>query len=358
MLAKAKPTSKGSLAGIAAPKKAGALTPTVGGSPPAFGKSGAAAATAASSMPKLSGRPAGPPPPAVAPKSAAAAAAVSTPSAVAAVQASGAKSLASPKPTGALSAAVPKGGLRPEDAAAPKGLAATPTTKSAAAALGASMPKGAAVAAAAATATPSPQASESRGTKRKLWGEDAMVDEDLGAAIRRCKIAGMDHELHSLAKKISPGVTHKGSVSKCVGSLRGAWLRVAGNLNLERGLMNVDSYGSHAQNTDLEGSGVEVSLRMSAKLSPQERDSIVMGLRQSLSNDGTLASTVSVNDGLHWYAHAQACLAVEIKNSTPRLVANAVIIDQSSETLTIDKVIRQMCDAYVPSRDLVRLVKL
>jgi len=52
-------------------------------------------------------------------------------------------------------------------------------------------------------------------------------------------------------------------------------------------------------------------------------------------------------------------MAVELKNSATKVVANVVVVDATSpdEKLTIDRVVQELCNKYDQSRDLIRLVK-
>lgn len=256
------------------------------------------------------------------------------------------------KSSGMSRAGLPKAESKAEGkaevSAQPKGVA----PKSAAPkslALGASQPKRA------------PMPVESSAPKRKLWEEDGLSNDDLSAAISSCKTYGIDYELQSLAKKITPTQAYRSAVGRCIGQLRGASLKTASALKHTSGIVLVEACGSHSQGTDIDASDTEVAVRISSKLSQEERDSFVESVREQLQTS-PFSNHVEVTEGMRLYQHMSSPMSIELKSTVPRMVAHVLVFGQPpkpiEKALSVDDVIKQLCDTCTLSRDVVRLVKL
>lgn len=195
-------------------------------------------------------------------------------------------------------------------------------------------------------------------TRDIAWQEDGLSNDDLASSISACKSCGIDFELQSLAQKISPSQTYRSQVGRCIGQLRAAAIKAAQALGQSSSIFTVEPYGSHVQGTDLDSSDTEVVLRVSPKLSKEQCDAFVDTVREQL--EGSVHCEVS--ESMRNYNHTCAPMSLELKNVVPRMVAHVVVSEQptrnADKRLSVDEVVKQLCDTCEPSRDVVRLVKL
>lgn len=208
----------------------------------------------------------------------------------------------------------------------------------------------------------SPEADNFQPPARKRWQEDALSHDELTMAISGCKACGIELELIALAKRISPTEEYQRAYHRCVALLRSA---VAVAWGSKKGVPapSLELCGSLAQGTDLDGSDVDIALRLAPGLSGEDRDSCVQELRERLQTPPQSAF-LSVSDPLHLYPHAEASLTLELKGSHPRTIAHVLLVQapatqaERSRPLSVDLVIKQLCDTFELARDLIRLVKL
>lgn len=196
--------------------------------------------------------------------------------------------------------------------------------------------------------------------RRRPWEEDALSDEDLTRTISGCKAYGIELELLALAKKISPSEDYRRACQKCLSSLRSAITTQWGSKSGVSPPL-VEVCGSLAQGTDLEGSDMDVVLRVAPGLSLEVRDACMKELRGRLQVPPQSAS-LAVSDAMHLFPHATTWMSVELKGVQPRTIAHLLLAEQppssAERPLLVDGVITQLCDTFELSRDLIRIVKL
>lgn len=202
-------------------------------------------------------------------------------------------------------------------------------------------------------AAPHPKVGGAPKGGQPAWLEDSLVDMELSKAVTKCKVLGIDLELELLAKRIGPSSEFSRHAQRCVSLLKAA----SGKTEMKP---VVEPCGSLNQQTELDGSDIDVAFRVRPGLSPDDRNALVKDLRERLQ---AMHSLVEVHGTMAVYPHTVSPLAIELKGATPRTIAHVLIVEQSGDPneqwpLTVDTVIKQLCDTCELSRDLVRLVKL
>lgn len=191
---------------------------------------------------------------------------------------------------------------------------------------------------------------------RRPWEEDALGTEDLSRVIAGCKTWGIEHELAALAQRLVPSDEYKRSCQRCLSLLRAAASTQWGS---QKGAPVLELVGSLAQGTELDGADMDVAVRLAPGLPDEARDRCAKELREQLQSAQNQAHFV-VTDTLQLFPHAQSPVAVELRGAKPRVIAHLLLAEQpaNERPMSVDSVIKQLCDTYPPSRDLLRLVKL
>jgi len=211
-------------------------------------------------------------------------------------------------------------------------------------ALGASLPKS--------------MAAEGIGPRKRPWEDDVLSNEDLKNVISSCKANGIDLELQSLAKRIAPSEEYRAAAKKCFTMLQ-AQVRTALSIRHVGCIANTELCGAHAQGLEIDGTDMDVVLRIPSSTPSEERDAALKAIRQRLQSPPQ-SNFLTATAGMRLYRHAPCTLSVQLKDAPSRTVAHLLTVDAigDDKSLTLDSVIKQLCDAFLPSRDLVRLVKL
>mmetsp|Transcript_34243 Transcript_34243/g.63855 ORF Transcript_34243/g.63855 Transcript_34243/m.63855 type:complete len:647 (-) Transcript_34243:171-2111(-) len=246
----------------------------------------------------------------------------------------------------------PKGGWKSKGADDP-GDAMSSTTfvpKGAAMAKREMAPKHASLTAKSKAPTPSSKASGAPpGGVQPVWMEDQLPDAELSKVVTKCKINGIDLELASLAKHIAPSSPYSRNAQRCVALLRAA----SGKMGMKP---VVDPCGSVNQQTELDGSDIDLALRLPPGIPPDERDACIKELRDRLYE---MPALLDVHGTMAVYPHTVAPLSVELKGATPRTIAHVLFATPDANgSGTVDDAIKQLCDTFELSRDLIRLIKL
>eukprot|EP00927_Polykrikos_kofoidii_P065571 TRINITY_DN61307_c0_g1_i1.p1 TRINITY_DN61307_c0_g1~~TRINITY_DN61307_c0_g1_i1.p1 ORF type:complete len:1254 (+),score=261.92 TRINITY_DN61307_c0_g1_i1:61-3822(+) len=202
--------------------------------------------------------------------------------------------------------------------------------------------------------------------KKPAWQEDRLQDNELPGFISDCKLRGVELEIQSLARRLTPTDHHKRAGQRCLALLRSA---VAAQWGSRKGAPQplVEVCGASAQGTDLDGSDLDVLLRLDASLTPEEREKGMSQLKEQLQKPPT-SNLVVVSDGLQLFPHSSAPMTVKmtapgIGGKQHRIMAHVMLGDLHDNTLcerpkSIDDVARLLCDTTEQARDVVRLVKL
>lgn len=192
------------------------------------------------------------------------------------------------------------------------------------------------------------------------WMSDDVPDEELPKAISDCKSRGIELEINALAARISPTDDYKRACQKCIALLRSA---VSAQWGSKKGVAPplLEVCGAVAQGTEVDGSEVDVSLRLAPGITAESKEQCIKELRERLEEPPS-GMLVEVSDPTHVYPHTASSLTVELRGTQPKTFCHLLMADQQDDAshrpLTVDIVIKQLCDTHAMARDLVRLVKL
>lgn len=199
------------------------------------------------------------------------------------------------------------------------------------------------------------------GSKRKAWQEDTLGDEELKASILGCKERGIELELVFLAQRLVPTEEYRKACANIVSLLRQCGsMEWQGQNGLPAPLL--ETCGARAQNTDIDGSDMNIAFRIPPGLPAESREVYVRQLRDRLQVPPQ-SSFLIASDGMQILPHATVPVTVELMDVQPRTVAHIQIAELAGPQgpdggFFVDDLIRQLCDTFDRSRDLVRLVKL
>lgn len=184
-------------------------------------------------------------------------------------------------------------------------------------------------------------------TKGPCWEEDTLSEEELRQTIAASKSRGMELELEELAKRLLPTDEYRKACQRAVLVLKTAFQDFVRNHGLQDARM--DMAGSAAQHTELEGSDLDVVCFLPGTADERELKMAsfwdkVQGLK-----------TFEVMDATRLFPHACCYFSVKLWG-TPRVSAH-VFLETEAESMSLDAIIRNLCDSFHLSRDLVRMVK-
>ena len=206
------------------------------------------------------------------------------------------------------------------------------------------------------------------GPPKAPWEEDIILDDQLSIAISDHKTKGIEFEIEALAKRIAPSEAHKRASQRCVNLIRTAMQKFFSEQQRAKGAgagqpPSIEIRGAAAQDTELDGSDIEVLLCLDAGLVPEDREKTVQAVRERLEK-APHSNVLSLTDGMHLYPHATVLFTAEMKSPPAPLnaIAHVLIGEQPAngkeKATSLDDVITQLLDTVECSRNLVRLVKL
>jgi len=193
------------------------------------------------------------------------------------------------------------------------------------------------------------------------WKEDGLSDQEIAATITSCKVRGIELELSALTQRIPPTEEHQRACQRCITLLQSA---ITAEWGSKQGVPPplVDVCGAFAQGTEIHGSEMDVAFRVPPGLSPEDRHRCVRELQERLQVPPQSAF-LAVHEAIQMFPHTSCPYSVELIGARPRTIAHLLLADQPPEDggrrpLTIDSVIKQLCDFLEISRHLIRLTKL
>jgi len=201
-------------------------------------------------------------------------------------------------------------------------------------------------------------AADGLGPKKRPWEDDVLSNEDLKTAISNCKTRGIDLDLQALADRIAPSQEYSAAAKKCFIMLQ-AQVRTALSIRSGVSPLTPELYGAHAQGTELDGAEIDIVLRYPAGAPVEEREAAFKAVKQRLQSPPQ-NQHLTTTAGMRVYRHAPCTMSVELKDAPLRTVAHLSAVEETGDDKlpTMDNVIKQLCDTFEPSRDLIRLVKL
>lgn len=188
--------------------------------------------------------------------------------------------------------------------------------------------------------------------------KQALQSDSLPAAQAQSSIAffksnGVDIELGLLSKKLVPGDEARQSAQRCLALVKSACSSVWG---VNPNMPSVELCGSYAQGTEVHGAAMDLAFRLPAGMSFEDRANAVSELRSRLAQQTNFLETC---DTLGQYPHTTSPLAIDLKGANPGLVAHILLEEQRvNRPPTNDEVIKQLCDIFPASYELIRLVKV
>jgi len=193
--------------------------------------------------------------------------------------------------------------------------------------------------------------------KETTWEEDGLSDQELMHAITSSKARGMELELAELLKKLQPTEEYKRECQRALLLLRAAFAQEFPP-TLTSKAPKLEIIGSCAQNTELNGSDVDVACRLS-DLSGDELDTKLAKLWARLFSAPHSTHLLAL-DATRLFPHAPCQFSIHLKAAAPRFHAHLLLVGpqsgQGQESL--DSMLRSLCDCCSKARDLIRLVKL
>ena len=187
------------------------------------------------------------------------------------------------------------------------------------------------------------------------WDDDTLSDDELRRSIKTCKARGMELELEELAKSLVPTEEYKKGCQKAVLFLKSAFSQefLQKGAPLTRGSARIAMAGSAMQNTELEGSDLDV-VCSGIPGSFDERE-VKMARFWDKLHSPPHSNNLEAMDATRLFPHATCQLSVRLR-AAPKLLAH-VIVDDNPSPEALDAAIRQLCDCFDASRDVIRLVK-
>eukprot|EP00929_Paragymnodinium_shiwhaense_P009168 TRINITY_DN113225_c0_g1_i1.p1 TRINITY_DN113225_c0_g1~~TRINITY_DN113225_c0_g1_i1.p1 ORF type:complete len:566 (-),score=157.00 TRINITY_DN113225_c0_g1_i1:109-1806(-) len=190
------------------------------------------------------------------------------------------------------------------------------------------------------------------------WREDTLSDEMLTNVLSESKVKGVELEIEALARRIAPSSGFRTAAERCLNVLRKQV-----DQHWKPGNATLDFQGSFVQGSDIEGGDVDMSLKLSQTLSPEDRANSLLAFSDRLANN--LAAYCSIVPPQQLFPAGAALFAVQLKplQGVPPMLINVIAsetlpAEDSEAPLALDTVISQLCDCCEASRDFLRLVKL
>jgi len=184
--------------------------------------------------------------------------------------------------------------------------------------------------------------------------EDALQPHQAQTGIETFKSNGVEIELDLLSKKLTPSDEARRNATRCLALVRSAvssrWGQPGPNAP------SVELCGSYAQGTEVHGAAMDIAFRVPPSFSLDDKSSSVSELRSRLSQR---ANDLETCDTLEHYPHTTSPMAIDLKGANPPLVAHILLEEQRVDRPpTLDEAIKQLCDTYKASYDIVRFVKV
>lgn len=175
------------------------------------------------------------------------------------------------------------------------------------------------------------------------------------------QMAGLsDAELQALAKKTVPSDDYCRACQKVMMMLKASVKQITANV--DPAMVQINICGSHEQGNHLDGSDMDVFLRLPPSFSEAERDAYADALREELKSAPHYSKElVVVQDSLRTHWHTSAPMSVQSTNTSPTVVTHVLLPDSRfnfSGPTSLDGIIGRLSRTCDQSNVLVRLVKL
>lgn len=192
------------------------------------------------------------------------------------------------------------------------------------------------------------------------WDDDTLSDDELRKAIAESKAHGMELELEELARKLVPSEEYRKDCQRAVLFLKSAFSQeFQRGVPFMHGSPRIEMGGSAVQNTELEGSDLDVVCSSLAGTHEEQESKMARFWEKICSPPHS--NNLEATDAMRFFPHAPCQFSVKLKDLRApgaKLHVHVILDSPSAEpSKSLDSVIGQLCDCYSLSRDLIRLVK-